>query len=98
MSVDPNVPKFSTTEAVQCKPLEVTVSERGGLERALKILKRKLSAEGVLRELKMRRHYMKPSIKIRKKQVEAARRKRKKIRMDKELSMAPKLQSGIVEA
>ena len=69
------------SEAIQCRPLEVAVSDRG-IERAIKVLKRKVATEGVLRELKMRRHYMKPSVKRRKKQAEAARRRRKKIRMD----------------
>jgi small subunit ribosomal protein S21 len=69
------------SDAIQCKPLEVVVSDRG-IERAIKTLKRKLAAEGVLRELKIRRHYLKPSIKRRKKQAEAARRRRKRARMD----------------
>ena len=69
------------SEAVQCKPLEVIVSDRG-IERAIKTLKRKLASEGVLRELKVRRHYLKPSVKRRKKQAEAARRRRKRSRMD----------------
>ena len=74
------------SDAIQCKPLEVAVSDRG-IERAIKTLKRKVASEGVLRELKMRRHYMKPSIKRRKKQAEAARRRRKRAKMDAE---APK--------
>ena len=69
------------SDAVQCKPLEVVVSDRG-IERAIKMLKRKLASEGVLRELKMRRHYMKPSVKRRKKQAEAARRRRKRAKLD----------------
>jgi small subunit ribosomal protein S21 len=73
--------KDMPSEAVQCKPLEVVVGDRG-VERALKTLKRKLAAEGVLRELKVRRHYLKPSIKRRKKQAEAARRRRKRTRME----------------
>ena len=48
----------------------------------IKMLKRKLASEGVLRELKMRRHYMKPSVKRRKKQAEAARRRRKRAKLD----------------
>ncbi len=68
------------TEAVQCKPLEVAVGDRG-IERALKHLTRKLAAEGILRELKRRRHYMKPSVKRRKKQAEAARHRRKRVRI-----------------
>ena len=64
-------------EAIQCKPLEVVVGDKG-IERAIKHLKRKMAAEGILRELKRRRHYMKPSIKRRKKESEAARRRRKR--------------------
>ena len=73
--------RLMPSEAVQCKPLEVVVSDRG-IERAIKMLKRKLASEGVLRELKMRRHYMKPSVKRRKKQAEAARRRRKRAKLD----------------
>jgi small subunit ribosomal protein S21 len=73
--------QFMPSDAIQCKPLEVVVSDRG-IERAIKMLKRKLASEGVLRELKMRRHYMKPSVKRRKKQAEAARRRRKRAKMD----------------
>jgi len=58
-----------------------------GIERAIKMLKRKLASEGVLRELKMRRHYMKPSVKRRKKQAEAARRRRKRAKVE---ALAPK--------
>jgi len=32
-----------------------------GVERALKVLKRKLTREGVFREMKRRAHYVKPS-------------------------------------
>lgn len=64
-------------EAVQCKPVEVVVGEKG-VERAIKHLKRKMASEGILRELKRRRHYMKPSVRRRKKASEAARRRRKR--------------------
>ncbi len=67
------------SEAIQCKPLEVVVGEKG-IERAIKHLKRKMAGEGILRELKRRRHYMKPSVKKRKKAAEAARRRRKRVR------------------
>ena len=40
------------------------------------------AAEGILRELKRCRHYMKPSVKRRKKMSEAARRRRKRLRTD----------------
>jgi small subunit ribosomal protein S21 len=66
-------------ETVQCKPIEVVVGEKG-LERAIKHLKRKIANEGILRELKRRRHHMKPSVKRRKKMAEAARRRRKRVR------------------
>jgi small subunit ribosomal protein S21 len=64
-------------DAIQCKAVEVVVGEKG-VERAIKHLKRKMAAEGILRELKRRRHYMKPSVKRRKKESEAARRRRKR--------------------
>jgi len=69
------------SDAIQCKPLEVVVGDRG-IERAIKHLKRKMASEGILREIKRRRHYMKPSVKRRKKQSEAARRRRKRQRVD----------------
>ncbi len=75
------VPAPTASEAIQCRPLEVAVGDRG-IERAIKHLKRKMASEGILRELKRRRHYMKPSIKKRKKQSEAARRRRKRARTD----------------
>lgn len=73
-------PLANPSESIQCKPLQVVVDGKG-VERAIKHLKRKLAAEGLLRELKKRRHYMKPSIKKRKKIAEAARRRRKRERM-----------------
>ena len=66
-------------ESIQCRPIEVSVGDKG-LERAIKHLKRKIANEGILRELKRRRHHMKPSIKRRKKMAEAARRRRKRTR------------------
>ena len=75
----------AVSEAIQCKPVEVIVGDRG-LDRAIKHLKRKMANEGILRELKRRRHYMKPSVKRRKKESEAARRRRKR---EKQL-LAPK--------
>ena len=40
------------------------------------------AVEGILRELKRRRHYMKPSVKRRKKMSEAARRRRKRQKIE----------------
>jgi small subunit ribosomal protein S21 len=68
-------------DPVTCKPLEVAVGDKG-IERAIKHLKRKMAAEGILRELKRRRHYMKPSVKRRKKMSEAARRRRKRLKTE----------------
>jgi len=76
-------PLANPSESVTCKPLEVQVGDKG-IERAIKHLKRKMAAEGILRELKRRRHYMKPSVKRRKKMSEAARRRRKRLRADQE--------------
>lgn len=47
------------------------------LEKALKLLKRQLQKEGLLGELKKRRYYEKPSVKLKNKQRQAARRKAK---------------------
>ncbi len=66
-------------EPVESRPLEIIVGDRG-VDRAIKHLKRKMASEGILRELKRRRHYMKPSVKKRKKSAEAARRRRKRVR------------------
>lgn len=47
------------------------------LERAIKDLKRKLAREGVMKELKKRRFYEKPSVKKKRKQKEARKRRLK---------------------
>ena len=70
-------------EAVQCKPVEVEVGDRG-VELAIKQLKRMMASEGIMRELKKRRSYMKPSVKRRKKQAEAERNRRKRLRKQAE--------------
>ena len=50
------------------------------IEKALKMLKRKLQTDGVLKELKNKRFYEKPSVKRKRKQMEAERRRRKAAR------------------
>ena len=72
---------MSASEAIQCRPVECQGGDKG-LERAVKHLKRKMASEGILRELKRRRHYMKPSVKARKKAAEASRRRRKRVKME----------------
>ena len=47
------------------------------LEKALKILKRKLAQDGTFREIKKKRFYEKPSIKKKRKRAEAAKRRAK---------------------
>ena len=54
------------------RPLEVEV--RDSLEKAMKILKQKMSKEGILQELKRRRFYEKPSVKKKRKMREARKR------------------------
>ncbi len=50
------------------------------LVRAMKILKKKLQREGVFREMKIRRHFEKPSEKKARERAEAIRRIRKLLR------------------
>ena len=69
----------SVGEAVFCRPLEVVVRD-DRVEQAIRQLKNRMAREGVLRELKNRRHYFKPSELKRIKSREAARRRRKQAR------------------
>ena len=66
-------------EPVLGKPLEVKVDERG-VERAIRKLRRLTAGEGVLREMKRRRHYEKPSQRRKRKSREAARRRKRRMR------------------
>lgn len=50
------------------------------VEQALRVLKKKLQREGVFREMKLRRHFEKPSEKRVREQAEASRRHRKLMR------------------
>jgi small subunit ribosomal protein S21 len=47
------------------------------VDQALRVLKKKMQREGVFRELKLRRHYEKPSEKRAREKAEAVRRARK---------------------
>jgi small subunit ribosomal protein S21 len=69
----------SQYEPVQGRPLEVKVDERG-VERAIRKLRRLMASEGVLREIKRRRHYEKPSVKSKRKLREAERRRKRRER------------------
>ena len=50
------------------------------VEKALKVLKRQVQKEGLFKEIKMRRFYEKPSIKKKRKQREAKRKRMKALR------------------
>lgn len=56
--------------------MEIRVQSRD-IEKALRTLKKKLQLDGVFGELKKRRFYEKPSVKKKRKQAEAQKRKRK---------------------
>ena len=59
--------------------MEIKV-EGGGLETALKILKRKLQKDGLMGDLKKRRFYEKPSLKLKTKQRQARKRRERSAR------------------
>lgn len=62
------------------KFLEIQVLDNN-VEKAIRVLKRKLQQEGLFREMKQRKYYEKPSVKRKRKEKEAQRRLRKKMRM-----------------
>jgi small subunit ribosomal protein S21 len=55
--------------------MEVVVSHN--IEKAMKILKRKLIKEGLFKELKSRRYFEKPSVRRKRKEKEARKKQRK---------------------
>ncbi|MEE1551173.1 MAG: 30S ribosomal protein S21, partial [Nitrospinaceae bacterium] len=59
--------------------LEVTVYQNQ-VERALKVLKRQMTRDGLLKELKRRRFYEKPSVKKKRKQKEAKKKRKAAMR------------------
>ena len=56
--------------------IEITVGQNN-LEKAMRVLKRKLIREGVFKELKSRRYYEKPSEKHKRKRKESVKKRRK---------------------
>jgi small subunit ribosomal protein S21 len=60
--------------------LEIKVYDND-IEKALKVLKRQIQKEGLLKELKKRTFYEKPSEKEKRKQREAMRKRLKALRM-----------------
>lgn len=62
--------------------MEIKVSENN-VEGALKVLKRKLQKEGLFREIKRRKFYEKPSVKLKRKREEARKKRMKALRFRK---------------
>lgn len=56
--------------------MEIRVQSQN-IEKALRDLKKKLQMDGLMGELKKRRHYEKPSVKKKHKRMEAEKRRRK---------------------
>lgn len=59
--------------------MEIKVDGRD-IEKALRLLKRKMQRDGIMGELKRRRYYEKPSVKMKTKQREAQKKKAKNAR------------------
>jgi small subunit ribosomal protein S21 len=62
---------------------EITIGEGDSIERALKQFRRKLQREGLFKELRRRRHYLKPSAARLIKSALARRRKLRKREEDR---------------
>ncbi|MBI1301139.1 MAG: 30S ribosomal protein S21 [Alphaproteobacteria bacterium] len=63
----------------------VSVNVRdNNVDQALRVLKKKMQREGIFREMKLRRHYEKPSEKKAREEAEAIRRSRKMDRKRRE--------------
>ena len=58
---------------------EIRVGENESIDSAIKRFKRQCARSGVLSEYRRREHYEKPSV-IKKKKIDAAKRKNRKIR------------------
>ena len=63
--------------------MEIRVDDRN-IEKALRLLKRKMQHDGLFRELKNRRFYEKPSLKKKRKRIEAQKRRQKNLRMSRQ--------------
>ena len=66
------------TKLRQCRGCFLQVQVRdNNVEQALRVLKKKLQREGVFREMKLKQHFEKPSVKKAREKAEAVRRSRK---------------------
>lgn len=63
--------------------MEIRVYDRD-IEKAIRLLKRKMQHDGLFRELKNRRFYEKPSLKKKRKRRDAQKRKMKSLRMSRQ--------------
>jgi small subunit ribosomal protein S21 len=69
--------------------VEVRVQSQN-IEKALRDLKKKLQLDGLLGEIKKRRHYEKPSVKKKNKQLEAQKRARKLLKRARPSGSGPR--------
>ena len=70
-------PSLNLIVIVRTDNLVQVVVRENNVDQALKALKKKMQREGIFREMKMRRHYEKPSEKRAREKAEAIRRARK---------------------
>lgn len=63
--------------------MEIRVDGRD-IEKALKVLKKKLQRDGLMGDLKKRRFYEKPSVKLKTKQRQAQKRRMKSARLNRQ--------------
>ncbi len=59
------------------RPLVQVTVQSNNVDQALRALKKKMQREGIFREMKLRRHFEKPSEEKKRKEAEAVRRRRK---------------------
>ena len=56
---------------------KVIVRKGEDINKAIKRFKRKVEREGIMKEVKKRKHYLKPSVRKKEKRIAAAKRRRK---------------------
>lgn len=66
----------------------VQVRDDESFENALRRFKRKCEKEGILTELKKRQHFEKPSVKRKRKEVQARKKMMRKLAEDRRLGLA----------
>ncbi len=71
--------RFPVDEEESEAPVQVHVRDNN-VDQALRALKKKMQREGIFREMKLRRHFEKPSQRRKRERAEAVRRHRKLLR------------------